>query len=305
MSSVAAANKPFDKYSVNPNHFINVTTPEEAYILGLLWADGHIQIREQNNYKHYRITLSTTSPDIDTFLPIFQKTGRWMVHYRKDPNPNHKKAYSISTTNRPAVEYLLQHSYKQKSWESADKIISKIPENLQHYWFRGLVDGDGCIDTKGRVSIYSGYNQDWTYMVNLCKKLNISYKIIKRLRKLGGSGEFHLHKRIHAKKFLDYIYLNAEIDKMYLERKRIRHLNGSDPRIKTLIRFNKEKNEFLAYGKPAALRKSTFLGSFKTKEQAEKARIEYIHSLTNQIDVEAGGIEPPSYKELIINGLQV
>src|ERR1035437_862559 len=38
---VQAAKQPSD-YKVNPTHFTNVTTPEAAYLLGLLWAYGHL-----------------------------------------------------------------------------------------------------------------------------------------------------------------------------------------------------------------------------------------------------------------------
>ena len=31
-----------------------------------------------------------------------------------------------------------------------------IPKELLKYYFRGLIDGDGCINKKGYVSIYSG-----------------------------------------------------------------------------------------------------------------------------------------------------
>jgi len=45
--------------------------------------------------------------------------------------------------NRPLVKYLVDNDYLVKSNASADKILSTIPEKFQHYFFRGLIDGDG------------------------------------------------------------------------------------------------------------------------------------------------------------------
>lgn len=218
-SSIAATNKPYDKYSVNPTQFFNIQSPEIAYILGILWADGHVQVHfNHKNHPHYRVTLSTTYPDIDEILPTFLKTGKWSVYEKKTYNKKHKRAFGINTSNRPLTEFLISKDYKTKSWDSADKILKEIPEHLQHYWFRGLVDGDAHI-AKDCITIYSGYEQNWSYIETLCHKLNIRYSINRRIRNCGGSGEITIRKKQGLKTFLDYIYQNREDDKMGLSRK--------------------------------------------------------------------------------------
>lgn len=34
--------------------------------------------------------------------------------------------------------------------------VEYIPKNLLPFYFRGLIDGDGCIHKNGKLSIYSG-----------------------------------------------------------------------------------------------------------------------------------------------------
>ena len=62
-------NKNKINYSLFDSNFIK----ESVYILGLLWADGHI--RQQQ-----RLTsINCSETDINEVIPIFNKTGEWRV----------------------------------------------------------------------------------------------------------------------------------------------------------------------------------------------------------------------------------
>ena len=51
---------------------------------------------------------------------------------------------------------------EETSWcTEKDKMMEKvpkelIPQDLLRFYFRGLIDGDGCILKSGGISIYSG-----------------------------------------------------------------------------------------------------------------------------------------------------
>ena len=204
------------KFHVDPSQFITIKTPEIAYILGLLWADGTIR---QHKYEN-TIALECQLEDIKIFLPIFLSTGKWKCYYRN--RINRKPQGCIRTNNKPLVNFLKDNDYNAKSIESAYKILSKIPVNLKHYWFRGFLDGDGCITKDGRIEFSSSINQKWDFITLLFDSMNIKYKtrILTRIVK----GKTHSASSIRLSKknsipFSKYIYQNYEYDNIGLQRK--------------------------------------------------------------------------------------
>ena len=62
---------------INFDTFINNYTKESVYLLGLLWADGTV------NKKNNMISLECIKEDIDYFYPIFQTTGEYGLYIRE------------------------------------------------------------------------------------------------------------------------------------------------------------------------------------------------------------------------------
>ena len=149
-------------------------TPESVYILGLLWADGHI------NKKSNSISIECNRDDIDFFYSVFKETGEYNLYYRH--RKNRKEQGVINCSSYELSNFLKENNYMEKSLLSPNKILSKIPENLIHYFFLGWSDGDGCFyhNTKKTLIqfIISGsYEQDWSSLTNICEKLKINFKI--------------------------------------------------------------------------------------------------------------------------------
>ena len=217
-------------YSVNPENFFEPKTPEVAYILGLLWADGYVLKRRSSN----SVSLSVQEEDFLYFEPVLKKTGRWNIRYYQHKNRKPQGLAEIS--NRPLVDFLIEHDYRTKSFESACKILSIIPDNLKHYWFRGLFDGDGCIyfNPSGlhiKISICSSYEQNWKYIENLFKLVlnDDRFFIRRKIRKNGNKhSKIEVIKRSTILKFLNYIYNGYEIDKIGLPRKYEKYLKVVD-----------------------------------------------------------------------------
>lgn len=226
-----------DEYSVNPEQFFDIKTPEVAYILGLLWADGYVLRRFPVNKKtgyiqaEYRIQFGSTYEDFKQFLPILDRVGRWRVTYVK-ASKHRKKQGKATISNRPLTEFLIANDYTSKSSDSACKIISRIPDHLKHYWFRGLFDGDGCIyhNPDGlhiKMSICSSYNQDWTYVNTLFQNVLVesSFFIHRTVRKNGNKfSKVEVVKRSAILKFLNYIYSGYDADRIGLTRKYERYI---------------------------------------------------------------------------------
>ncbi len=202
--------------TVNVKTFSKVNTPESAYILGLLWADGYI-------HPPYSVVMECLSADMNELQQVFYKIGKWNKYERNRKNRQPQTTFQI--TNKDLVSYLIQHDYSAKNSKSACSIINTVPEKLLCYWFRGVVDGDGCFYmSSNRITrqfcITSSYEQDWKYMENVFKKLGIRYKIKKRILSSGNKySQIRVTSPFDIKSFGEWIYQNYEKDKIGLSRK--------------------------------------------------------------------------------------
>lgn len=211
----------------NLEPFFNIELPEVAYVLGLIWADGYVSV-EANI-----VTVRMIASDINEIKEIFHKTGKWNEKQYL-PLGNRKPVIILSVYNKKFAEFLCENDYRVKSGASACKILSKIPENLKHYFFRGLIDGDGSFCTvkskkgkelRGCLTISSNIKQDWNYVENLCKNLFIKYGINRRAHinkksgNLNSCSTFAIQNKLGVIIFGNYIYQNYENDKIGLTRK--------------------------------------------------------------------------------------
>lgn len=264
-------------HAVNETQFIKPTTPLTVYILGLLWADGYI--------KHpYTITLATTYPDADYLIPLFLKTGKWK-HYKKIyKNKRWKVGCTIKTSNKPLFDFLESHDYSSKSNESADKILSIIPNHLKHCWFRGLLDGDGHIHTDNsgchNVSFSSTINQNWSFLELLCKKLEIEYSIRHEKRNTGNSSRFYVYGKHKTIKFCEFMYGGYSNDFIGLKRKhdKFLQLKETEKRNRYVGVCQSNTGKWRAYTSAAKGNKPKSLGEFHSKEEALKT-VENFYSI--------------------------
>lgn len=195
--------------------FRNVTLPETAYLLGFIWADGHIHIPSGG------IIIDCVKEDMDALEGVFDKTGVWRKHQmnRKDK----RTSRIFRTYNRSLANYLCSKDYGRKSEASPDLILETIPDNLKHYFWRGYFDGDGCvyIDKKMGfvVSMAGSYKQDWTALALLGNQLNIEITNHQRKHGKSVSSSMFIRTKHHGIKFLNWIYDGFELDNIGLSRK--------------------------------------------------------------------------------------
>lgn len=204
------------KLNVNPNLFTQIESPEIAYFLGWIWADGHIRKYKNSN----TITLKIVKEDADLIKHHFLSFGKWNIYEYQ--YKNWKPISSIQTNNRPLADFLISKDYKNQI-NGANKILEIIPDHLKHYWFRGYFEGDGCLyvkNSRNQISISGPYDQNWSFLEKKLKELNIKYSIS---RKISAKAHKHSLVRFTSKKgcqsFLSFIYKNADTDKIYLPRK--------------------------------------------------------------------------------------
>ena len=162
------------KNRVPYENFTNIKTKEMSYILGFLWADGHIRVP-------YSVGSTINIKDSLDIKQIFSKTGDWYFYNCKRFDKRTKRNYinfKILTSNKKIVNFLIENDYDKKSIVSPYKILSKIPEKFKLYFFRGFSDGDVCFYKKMNQYQYvitGTFNQDWNWIEDLLNRLKINY----------------------------------------------------------------------------------------------------------------------------------
>jgi hypothetical protein len=267
------------KYVIDLDKFTNITEPEIAYFLGFFWADGHIS--ESKNKSSY-LTLTFVKTDFIPLEKTLTKYINWNVRFKIPPN--RQEVVVLGFRGYRLGQFLIDHGYIMKSGGSPEKIINSIPEYLRHYWFRGYFDGDGTVrKNKGRCAFSSTINQDWTFLISLCQKLNIEYSVYKNISpKNHKSSTFDIHGYKDASVLLKYIYRDLNVDKIGLPRKAARALNlikhyDKLKEEKTSayigIEFNKARQKWRAHGR--IFKKTVYLGAFETEEDAITALVNF------------------------------
>jgi hypothetical protein len=209
-------------YKVNPDQFATITSPDVAYLLGLLWADGHLQQFGGSGC----IRLNNQTRDMRDIRPVLNRTGKWGFYEMDKRQPTWKGQTMVTTNGAILFRLLESFDYRAKN-ASPNKILAHIPESLRHYWWRGYFDGDGCLYL-GRYChqiVFAGpYDQDWSFATELCKVLDIRCGIGRTINKKGHKGSTLRVSGIrNCKKLCAFMYTGYETDQIGFKRKRLKY----------------------------------------------------------------------------------
>ena len=135
------------KYTLNQEYFDEITTPEQAYWLGFITADGCvIANRNDNNRGHYSLQINLIKSDVNHLKAFLAAIGsNAPIKYRQLNNSSFggKDQAMIKVSSRIMAESLIRlgvtphKSLTVKPWNGPADLMS-------HFW-RGLFDGDGSI----------------------------------------------------------------------------------------------------------------------------------------------------------------
>ena len=220
--------KPKRKYAINEAYFDTIDTPNKAYILGFLYADG------SNCLDKCTVTMSLQEEDRDILERIRGEIGSEKpLEYLDYTNKNdggytYKNQYRLLLFNKHICKALETIGMIPK--KSLKLEFPNIKPELYSHFIRGYYDGDG--------SVYRQIKNDNNHAVTLtitsteefCKRLvDISKKYIgiktnyyDASCRNGITKVFTISGRNVVKKFLDWIYQDADL---LLKRKHDRYLD--------------------------------------------------------------------------------
>lgn len=204
----------YTKWHIDEKYFDVIDTPDKAYIIGLLYADGY------NNMSSHRVSLSLQETDKSILEKIRECIDYDCPLIFKDynsKNPNWQNQYELSITRKYLSEQLAKLGVVQNK-----SLILTFPQwldsNLYFDFIRGYFDGDGHISTKEcRISLVGtqSFCEEIAIILNTILGIHCSIFLCHgnsetSIRALQVAG------RNQVKTFLDSLYLNANL---YIPRK--------------------------------------------------------------------------------------
>lgn len=210
------------RYYLNEHYFDKIDTPNKAYILGFLYADGY------NNPINNTIVLSLSVKDEEILEQIRKEVGcekPLFCLYDEHKCDNYKpREMRILTL---ASKYM---SEKIQKWGLIPnktfslKFPTFLSKELMPHFIRGYFDGDGC------VSVYKdSSNERIRILVSIMSSSNFCYEMQKFLESEdifmcvhtakghNGNKLIRTGSVEEARKFMNYIYKDAEL---FVKRKR-------------------------------------------------------------------------------------
>ena len=197
----------------NQEYFKIIDTPHKAYLLGFITADGAVIGQKDCPPSSCAIEVEESDKDVILFAKteINPEATITSCHYGKKHNVR------ISFSGVMLCKYLQPYGIvKNKSKTIACVPKDLIPKELLRFYFRGLIDGDGCIGKAGQISIYSG-SEKFIQSVQdiLCNELGVS-----KLKIYHGTSYFvSWSRKEDRQKFYDYLYGDVLDSTFYYKRK--------------------------------------------------------------------------------------
>lgn len=136
--------RPNKKYTCNKN-FFDDWSPEMAWVLGLLFADGNITKRKSGSY-----TCRLHSTDIgllEQVRSLTDSTRPISSQAKGRKNPLYCLIVAQAKVSKILVSQYGMHPNKSRTIEWPNP-----PQDMSRHFMRGLWDGDGCIHHRRRGS---------------------------------------------------------------------------------------------------------------------------------------------------------
>lgn len=230
--------------------------------------------------------LTILQDDFDEIAHLFERfllAKRFHFYQRKASTQMRKgkvskhRAMAVTTlTNHSECRFFTDNDYADKSWVAPSKVLRIIPTILRHYFWRGLVDADGCF-TRGHFDWSSDKKQDWSEHLKMLNSIGVkkAHVSLKRYREYESSQLLISNKR-EMKLFGDYIYQGFDVDGIGLKRKWNRY-HEIDLRASRLtcpqmgVCYHKKRGVWQAY--ISKDRVNHHLGFFPTMREAVDKRL--------------------------------
>ena len=197
------------KYHCNYHYFDQIDTPNKAYILGFLYADGCNYMNDKNATYHWQIELQRQDADIlrDMMRELeYDGKLREVTHrytHRKDVETSMFYVCNHHMCDALCRVGVHPHKTYDTTWPEW------MPDELVPHFIRGLLDGDGCIHKTGMVDI-AGTDGLIKPLCEVIERLTGITFCMRHAPNVGHTAYCYTGVRT-ARDFLDWIYKDADL----------------------------------------------------------------------------------------------
>ena len=199
------------KYHFNEHYFDQVDSQDKAYILGLLWADGHNRVDKGG------VILELQEDDKDLLEQINDLTENERPLRKvalNERNKAWKNQYNLLWQSKYFSSVLNSYGMSQRK-----SLVLEFPawlnEELYPHFIRGYMDGDGCVcymkqNRKIQVSMV-GTRMFLEYVQKICASIGVKSYITHDKRANEVICQFAIVSNISSVNFLNWIYQDANL----------------------------------------------------------------------------------------------
>jgi transcriptional regulator len=199
------------KYHFNEHYFDKIDSQDKAYILGLLWADGHnrvdrggviLELQEDDKELLEQINNITENERPLRKVALNDKKSSWKNQY----NLLWQSKYLSSVLNKYGMCQRKSLVLEFPKW---------LDKDLYSHFIRGYMDGDGCVcymqhKHKLQVSMV-GTRVFLEVIQKICENIGVKSYITNDKRANKAICQFAIVSNIGSTTFLDWIYKNANL----------------------------------------------------------------------------------------------
>jgi hypothetical protein len=209
---------PKTTYDIDTSYFSSIDSPDKAYWLGALAADGCIY-HKQNKW-------------VFQFL-VAEKDQQWLQAFRDAIHSTHPFRILPGGFGTPCIRLTIVNQQfctpLREIGLKSDDILTRLPESLRCHFIRGLSDGDGCIRTAIGKPRHTGYIPQvlqWS-LVSQSYELLQSIQVViakycditpQKMRFHSNVWEWRVRGNKQVKRIAEYLYPNGTYS--FLTRKR-------------------------------------------------------------------------------------
>ena len=155
-----------NRYTLNENFFNKIDSEEKAYFLGLLFADGFVGDVKRNDIS---LSASSINKDIlEKFTTSIEFTGNIRRVKSKTGYHTENDIFTVNFSSKIMCDDLRKYGMTGLKIDRLNATINAaIPKNLIGHFYRGYVDGDGCIGIRNNSRSINGkmYNYQQPYII--------------------------------------------------------------------------------------------------------------------------------------------
>lgn len=213
------------KYHCNEHYFDEIDSPEKAYWLGFIYADGYI------SFPDYSFLLG---------IGLAKQDEEHLIKFKNAINSNHKintyKSHGYANTMYSRITIRSDHMCKQLMQKGV--VLHKtnilkfpyniVPDDLMSHFIRGYFDGDGCLTyhiKKGTnrtvFSIKIVGTKEVLEGINKYIPINKTFNLTKRRKNNTNNYNLEIGGNKQVGVVLDYMYKNSTV---HLDRKYEKYL---------------------------------------------------------------------------------